>query len=52
MSNFWPGELNRLWLVLCDHLHSSWNVGRGKKCQHKAKGVLFMFLAALKHCGK
>ncbi|ETN23568.1 hypothetical protein PPTG_00143 [Phytophthora nicotianae INRA-310] len=51
MCNFAPIEFERLWELLEDHVLSKWGVGRGKKCKTSPKDVLFMMLAALKHCG-
>ncbi|ETL28860.1 hypothetical protein L916_17846, partial [Phytophthora nicotianae] len=51
MCNFAPIEFERLWELSKDHVLSKWGVGRGKKCKTSPKDVLFMMLAALKHCG-
>ncbi|ETP04820.1 hypothetical protein F441_18485 [Phytophthora nicotianae CJ01A1] len=51
MCNFAPIEFERLWELSEDHVLSKWGVGRGKKCKTSPKDVLFMMLAALKHCG-
>lgn len=52
LTNFAPIEFERLWSTVRRHISTSWNVGRGNKCAHGPKDVLFMFLAVLKHCGK
>ncbi|OWZ03843.1 hypothetical protein PHMEG_00024360 [Phytophthora megakarya] len=51
MCDFAPREFEKLWDVVEDHVLSNWNVGRGKKSTNSPKDVLFMTLAALKHCG-
>lgn len=48
MTNFSVAEFGKIW----DHLHkfvrSNWIVGRGRRCDRKAKDVLFMTLADMK----
>ncbi|ETN01592.1 hypothetical protein PPTG_17050 [Phytophthora nicotianae INRA-310] len=51
MCNFAPIEFERLWELSKDHVLSKWGVGRGKKYKISPKDMLFMMLAALKHCG-
>ncbi|KAE9100205.1 hypothetical protein PF010_g14900 [Phytophthora fragariae] len=51
MCNFAPVELERIWDAVEDHVMKHWNVGRGKKSANAPKGILYMTLAALKHCG-
>ncbi|OWZ13037.1 hypothetical protein PHMEG_00013712, partial [Phytophthora megakarya] len=51
MCNFAPRKFDKLWDVVKDHIHSNWNVGRGKKSTNSIKDVIFMALATYKHCG-
>ncbi|KAE9275522.1 hypothetical protein PF008_g29332 [Phytophthora fragariae] len=51
MRNFAPVEFERIWDAVEDHVMKHWNVGRGKKSVNAPKDILFMTLAALKHCG-
>ena len=51
MTNYSINEFNALWNVVRERVESGWNTGRGRKCQHYPKDVLFMLLSTLTHAG-
>ena len=51
MTNFSPPQFVGIWAGSQDVVAENYNVGRGRKCAHSAKDVLFMTLAVLKHGG-
>ncbi|ETW07080.1 hypothetical protein H310_03153 [Aphanomyces invadans] len=52
LTNFTSSEITSIWLDLENYVAGNWNVGRGKKCQHSGKDILFMTLTVLKLGGK
>ena len=51
MTNSTFKEVEELWLLIKDHVSANWNVGRGRKHNHKPEDVMVMALSALK-CGE
>ena len=51
MTNFSPPQFVGIWAGFQDLINENYNVGRGRKCAHAAKDVLFMALSVLKHGG-
>lgn len=49
MCNFTAGEFDQIWMLIFDHVSTTWNVGRGKKSNLTGKDMLFMSLCVLKH---
>ncbi|RHY32635.1 hypothetical protein DYB32_004321 [Aphanomyces invadans] len=51
LTNFSPAEFNVLWADMRQYVLKHWNVGSGRKSEVSGRDLLFMSLAALKHCG-
>ncbi|KAE9240929.1 hypothetical protein PF004_g7287 [Phytophthora fragariae] len=49
MTNFAPGEFERLWVFVREHIMVNWNMGRERKCADQGKQVLLMMLTVLRH---
>lgn len=51
MTNFTGVEFRKLYSLLASTIVQNWNIGRGRKCEHKPMDVLLMSLTVLKHGG-
>ena len=51
MTNFNPAQFIGIWAGFESLILENYNFGRGRKCEHKPKDVLFMVLSVLKHGG-
>ena len=51
MTNFSPTEFHSTWCSLEKAIKERYNAGRGRKCSHTPRDVLFMTLSVLKHGG-
>ena len=52
MTNFSPTEFHSTWCSLEKAIEERYNAGRGRKCSHNPRDVLFMTLSVLKHGGQ
>lgn len=47
-TNFTHAEFENLWFIAKPRVLRYWNVGKGRKCTHSGKDMLFMLLTVLK----
>ena len=52
MKDFTLLEFNAIWNQLKDHVTRNYNIGRGSKSPGKAKDLVFLLMAVLKHGAK